>query len=114
MTPKTLRDYSKVPPKVVWSGHSCPLPLTLARSRARLGRITVPNLKLSVIGGARFIFTLSMEEIAIRFFLFGRDNSLPLEVWGRLRPGNTLEINAISARPSSWCSRDRQLQRGPD
>src|ERR1035437_187591 len=59
-------------------------------------RITVPNLKLSIIGAALLIFTLSMDEIAVSFFLIGSDNTLPLEIWGRLRRGITPEINAIS------------------
>jgi spermidine/putrescine transport system permease protein len=59
-------------------------------------RITMPNLKLSIIGAALLIFTLSMDEIAVSFFLIGRDNTLPLEIWGRLRRGITPEINAIS------------------
>jgi spermidine/putrescine transport system permease protein len=37
-----------------------------------------------------------MDEIAVSFFLIGRDNTLPLEIWGRLRRGITPEINAIS------------------
>ena len=48
------------------------------------------------IGAALSIFTFSMEEIAVSFFLIGRDNTLPLEIWGRLRRGITPEINAIS------------------
>jgi spermidine/putrescine transport system permease protein len=59
-------------------------------------RITVPNLRLPIIGAALLIFTLSMDEIAVSFFLIGRDNTLPLEIWGRLRRGITPEINAIS------------------
>jgi spermidine/putrescine transport system permease protein len=59
-------------------------------------RITVPNLRLSIIGAALLIFTLSMDEIAVSFFLIGRDNTLPLEIWGRLRRGITPEINSIS------------------
>jgi spermidine/putrescine transport system permease protein len=59
-------------------------------------RITVPNLKLSLIAAGLLIFTLSMDEIAVTFFLIGRDNTLPLEIWGRLRRGITPEINAIS------------------
>jgi spermidine/putrescine transport system permease protein len=58
--------------------------------------ITVPNLKLPIIGAALLIFTLSMDEIAVSFFLIGRDNTLPLEIWGRLRRGITPEINAVS------------------
>jgi len=37
-----------------------------------------------------------MDEIAVTFFLIGSDNTLPLEIWGRLRRGITPEINAIS------------------
>jgi spermidine/putrescine transport system permease protein len=37
-----------------------------------------------------------MDEIAVSFFLIGRDNTLPLEIWGRLRRGITPEINAVS------------------
>ena len=59
-------------------------------------RVTLPNLKLSLIAAALLIFTLSMDEIAVTFFLIGRDNTLPLEIWGRLRRGITPEINAIS------------------
>jgi spermidine/putrescine transport system permease protein len=59
-------------------------------------RITLPNLKLSLIAAGLLIFTLSMDEIAVTFFLIGRDNTLPLEIWARLRRGITPEINAIS------------------
>jgi len=60
-------------------------------------RITLPKLKLSLIAAGLLIFTLSMDEIAVTFFLIGRDNTLPLEIWARLRRGITPEINAISA-----------------
>jgi spermidine/putrescine transport system permease protein len=59
-------------------------------------QVTVPNLKLPIVGAALLIFTLSVDEIAVSFFLIGRDNTLPLEIWGRLRRGITPEINAIS------------------
>jgi spermidine/putrescine transport system permease protein len=59
-------------------------------------RITLPNLKLSLIAAGLLIFTLSMDEIAVTFFLIGRANTLPMEIWGRLRRGITPEINAIS------------------
>ena len=59
-------------------------------------RVTIPNLRLSIIGAGLLIFTLSMDEIAVSFFLIGRDNTLPLEIWSRLRRGITPEINAIS------------------
>ena len=59
-------------------------------------RITLPNLKLSLIAASLLVFTLSMDEIAVTFFLIGSQNTLPLEIWGRLRRGITPEINAVS------------------
>jgi spermidine/putrescine transport system permease protein len=60
-------------------------------------RVTLPNLRVSLIAAGLLIFTLSLDEIAVSFFLIGRDNTLPLEIWSRLRRGITPEINAISA-----------------
>ncbi|MBI3664427.1 MAG: ABC transporter permease [Acidobacteria bacterium] len=59
-------------------------------------RVTLPNLRLPLVAAALLIFTLSVDEIAVSFFLIGRDNTLPLEIWGRLRRGMTPEINAVS------------------
>jgi spermidine/putrescine transport system permease protein len=59
-------------------------------------RVTLPNVKLSVIAAVLLIFTLSIDEIAVSFFLIGRENTLPLEIWSRLRRGITPEINAVS------------------
>ncbi len=59
-------------------------------------RVTVPSLALPLLAAALLVFTLSMDEIAVSFFLVGRDNTLPLEIWSRLRRGITPEINAIS------------------
>ncbi len=53
-------------------------------------------MKTSLIGTALLVFTLSMDEIAVTFFLIGRENTLPLEIWSRLRRGVTPEMNAIS------------------
>jgi spermidine/putrescine transport system permease protein len=61
-----------------------------------LWRVTLPNLRVSIVAAALLIFTLSMDEIAVSFFLIGRNNTLPLEIWSRLRRGITPEINAIS------------------
>jgi spermidine/putrescine transport system permease protein len=68
-----------------------------ANYRQTFWHVTLPNVRLSIIGAALLIFTLSMDEIAVSFFLIGRDNTLPLEIWGRLRRGITPEINAISS-----------------
>jgi spermidine/putrescine transport system permease protein len=58
--------------------------------------VTLPNLRVSLIAAGLLIFTLSLDEIPVSFFLMGRDNTLPLEIWSRLRRGITPEINAIS------------------
>jgi spermidine/putrescine transport system permease protein len=59
-------------------------------------RITLPNLRLSLVAAGLLVFTLSMDEIAVTFFLIGSNNTLPLEIFARLRRGITPEINAIS------------------
>jgi spermidine/putrescine transport system permease protein len=61
-----------------------------------LVRIILPGLQTSLLGTALLIFTLSMDEIAVTFFLIGRENTLPLEIWSRLRRGATPEMNAIA------------------
>ena len=61
-----------------------------------LWHIILPLLRTSLIGTALLVFTLSMDEIAVTFFLIGRENTLPLEIWSRLRRGATPEMNAIS------------------
>jgi len=59
-------------------------------------RVTLPQLRLPLMAAGLLIFTLSLDEIAVSFFLIGRTNTLPLEIWSRLRRGITPEINAIS------------------
>jgi spermidine/putrescine transport system permease protein len=61
-----------------------------------LWRIILPLMRTSLLGTALLVFTLSMDEIAVTFFLIGRENTLPLEIWSRLRRGATPEMNAIS------------------
>jgi spermidine/putrescine transport system permease protein len=61
-----------------------------------LTRIVLPGLATCLLGTALLIFTLSMDEIAVSFFLIGRENTLPLEIWSRLRRGATPEMNAIA------------------
>lgn len=61
-----------------------------------LWRVVLPLMRTSLAGTALLVFTLSMDEIAVTFFLIGRENTLPLEIWSRLRRGATPEMNAIS------------------
>lgn len=61
-----------------------------------LWHVMLPNLKATLVGAGLLAFTLSMDEIAVSFFLIGRDNTLPLQIWSMLRRGITPEVNAIS------------------
>lgn len=58
--------------------------------------VTLPNIRTALLGAALLVFTLSLDEIAVTFFLIGRQNTIPLQIWGLLRRGITPEVNAIS------------------
>ena len=59
-------------------------------------RVTLPSIRPAVLGAALLVFTLSLDEIAVTFFLIGRQNTLPLQIWGMLRRGITPEVNAAA------------------
>jgi putative spermidine/putrescine transport system permease protein len=60
-------------------------------------RVTLPNIRSSVIAGALLAFTLSFDEIVVTFFLIGPQNTLPLWILGRIRLGQDFpEINAAA------------------
>jgi spermidine/putrescine transport system permease protein len=58
--------------------------------------VTLPNIRSAVLGAGLLVFTLSLDEIAVTFFLIGRQNTLPLQIWGLLRRGITPEVNAAA------------------
>lgn len=58
--------------------------------------VTLPNIRTAVLGAGLLVFTLSLDEIAVTFFLIGRQNTLPLHIWGLLRRGITPEVNAAA------------------
>ena len=58
--------------------------------------VTFPHIRTAVLGAGLLVFTLSLDEIAVTFFLIGRQNTLPLHIWGLLRRGITPEVNAAS------------------
>jgi spermidine/putrescine transport system permease protein len=80
------------------------LPRHLDEASADLGappwrtfwRVTFPLVRPAILAGAILAFTLSFDEIVVSFFLKGRNNTLPLLIWGRLRQGFTPEINAVA------------------
>jgi spermidine/putrescine transport system permease protein len=58
--------------------------------------VVLPYIRSAVISGALLAFTLSFDEVVVTIFLTGRDNTLPMEIWGRLRTNITPEITAIA------------------
>ncbi|NJO42942.1 MAG: ABC transporter permease [Cyanobacteria bacterium CRU_2_1] len=58
--------------------------------------VIFPYIRSAVISGALLAFTLSFDEVVVTIFLTGRDNTLPIEIWGRLRTDITPEIAAVA------------------
>ena len=59
--------------------------------------VTLPGIRTAVLGAGLLVLTLSLDEIAVTFFLIGRQNTMPIQIWGLLRRGITPEVNAASA-----------------
>jgi spermidine/putrescine transport system permease protein len=59
-------------------------------------KVTFPSIRTAILGAGLLVFTLSLDEIAVTFFLIGRQNTLPLQIWGLLRRGITPEVNAAA------------------
>jgi spermidine/putrescine transport system permease protein len=80
------------------------LPPSLDEASADLGatpgktfwRVTFPLIRPAILAGAILAFTLSFDEVVVTFFLTGREKTLPLLIWGRLRQGISPEINAVA------------------
>jgi spermidine/putrescine transport system permease protein len=78
------------------------LPRNLEEAAADLGatpwqsfwQVLFPGLRSALIAGTLLAFTLSFDEIIVTIFLTGQQNTLPMEIWARLRFGITPEINA--------------------
>jgi spermidine/putrescine transport system permease protein len=85
-------------------GRLSQLPRHLDEASADLGatpfqtfrRITLPLILPAVIAGALLAFTLSFDEIVVTLFVKGRDSTLPLVIWARLRRGLSPEVNAAA------------------
>ncbi|HEY9640217.1 MAG TPA: ABC transporter permease [Coleofasciculaceae cyanobacterium] len=58
--------------------------------------VLFPYIRSAVISGALLAFTLSFDEVVVTIFLTGQDNTLPMEIWGRLRTNITPEIAAVA------------------
>lgn len=58
--------------------------------------VIFPYIRSAVIAGALLAFTLSFDEVVVTIFLTGRQNTLPMEIWARLRTNITPEIAAVA------------------
>ncbi|MEM9002946.1 MAG: ABC transporter permease [Cyanobacteria bacterium P01_F01_bin.86] len=58
--------------------------------------VILPYMRTAIIAGALLAFTLSFDEVVVTLFLTGRENTLPMEIWSRLRTDITPEIAAIA------------------
>jgi ABC-type spermidine/putrescine transport system permease subunit II len=56
--------------------------------------VTLPGVRVALLAACLLGFTLSMDEIAVTFFLAGTQPTLPVYVWGLVRFGFTPEVNA--------------------
>ncbi len=68
-----------------------------ARPGKTFWKVTFPLVRPAIFAGAILAFTLSFDEVVVTFFLTGRDKTLPLLIWGRLRQGISPEINAVAS-----------------
>jgi ABC-type spermidine/putrescine transport system permease subunit II len=57
--------------------------------------VTLPGIRLALIFACLLGFTLSMDEIAVTYFLAGVQGTLPVYVWGLIRFGFSPEVNAV-------------------
>lgn len=58
-------------------------------------RVTLPNIRTALIGSGLLSFIVSFDEVAVTFFLTGRENTLPMYIYSSLRQGPSPELNAI-------------------
>lgn len=56
--------------------------------------VTLPGVRVALLAACLLGFTLSMDEIAVTYFLAGTQPTLPVYVWGLVRFGFTPEVNA--------------------
>jgi ABC-type spermidine/putrescine transport system permease subunit II len=62
----------------------------------RVTQIILPLIVPGVVGGVIFSFLLSLNEFARSSYLVGRQNTLPLTMFGKMNSGATPTIYALS------------------
>lgn len=61
-------------------------------------RVTLPSLAPGIVAGALLVFTLSLDEFVVTYFINGPASpTLPIVIYSMVRFGVTPEINALAA-----------------
>ncbi len=70
----------------------------LGASPARVFRhVTLPLILPGVAGAALFVFTLSMDEFLITYFVSGQKGTLTMYIWSLLKDGIAPRVNALAS-----------------
>jgi spermidine/putrescine transport system permease protein len=59
--------------------------------------IVLPLLLPGIVGAAMLVFTLSMDEFLITFFVSGQQGTLPMYIWSLLKDGIAPRVNALAS-----------------
>jgi spermidine/putrescine transport system permease protein len=59
--------------------------------------VTLPLIAPGVLGAALFVFTLSMDEFLITFFVSGQKGTLTMYIWSLLKDGIAPRVNALAS-----------------
>jgi spermidine/putrescine transport system permease protein len=78
---------------------------TLERAAGDLGaspartfwHVTLPLILPGVIGAALLVFTLSMDEFLITWFVSGQKGTLTMHIWSLLKDGIAPRVNALAS-----------------
>jgi spermidine/putrescine transport system permease protein len=78
---------------------------TLERAAGDLGaspaqtfrHVTLPLIMPGVVGAALLVFTLSMDEFLITFFVSGQKGTLTMHIWSLLKDGIAPRVNALAS-----------------
>lgn len=59
--------------------------------------VTLPLILPGVVGAALLVFTLSMDEFLITFFVSGQKGTLTMHIWSLLKDGIAPRVNALAS-----------------
>lgn len=67
-----------------------------ANAARRFRYVILPLIGSAVFAGALFVFTLSLDEFVITFFIIGAQVTLPIYIYTQIKFGITPAINAVA------------------